>query len=223
MLPSPLASSSRKLRDITEPVRLSFIYDTYAGLPGCGMHRAVARVMAFQRRVVAPSAPRSGWFLKADVQQFYPSLRHTVLLDLLQRLARVCLRKTEPGRCNKEPSGRAGLCPLRRQLQLVSATVRRLSIETREGARMKRKDDFVMQEIASEWLLVPLGAQVMDMNGIVTLNDTGTCVWNLLAENRTADELAAAVSEQFEVDAAAARGDVQAFLDEIARLGMIEQ
>lgn len=88
---------------------------------------------------------------------------------------------------------------------------------------MKRKDDFVMQEIASEWLLVPLGAQVMDMNGIVTLNDTGTCVWNLLAENRTADELAAAVSEQFEVDAAAARGDVQAFLDEIARLGMIEQ
>jgi sensor domain CHASE-containing protein len=88
--------------------------------------------------------------------------------------------------------------------------------------QVKRKTDFIMHNIGDEWLLVPLGAQVMDMNGIITLNDTGVCVWNLLAEERTADELAAAVAEQFEVDSATARGDVQAFLDEIARLGMVE-
>ncbi len=88
---------------------------------------------------------------------------------------------------------------------------------------MKRKADFAMQNVGGEWMLVPLGAQVMDMNGLVILNDTGACVWELLAEERTADELAAAVAEQFEVDAATARGDVQAFLAEIARLGTIEQ
>ena len=87
---------------------------------------------------------------------------------------------------------------------------------------MKRKDDFAIANVDCEWLMVPLGAQVMDMNGIVILNDTGACVWNLLAEERTTDELAAAVAAEFEVDAATARRDVQAFLDEIARLGMIE-
>jgi len=87
---------------------------------------------------------------------------------------------------------------------------------------MKRKADFAMQDIGGEWLLVPLSAQVMDMNGLVILNDTGACVWNLLAEERTTDELAAAVAAESEVDAATARRDVQAFLDEIARLGMIE-
>lgn len=87
---------------------------------------------------------------------------------------------------------------------------------------MKRKDDFAIANVDGEWLMVPLGAQVMDMNGIVILNDTGACVWNLLAEERTTDELAAAVAAEFEVDAATARRDVQAFLDEIARLGMIE-
>ena len=87
---------------------------------------------------------------------------------------------------------------------------------------MKRKDDFAIANVDGEWLMVPLGAQVMDMNGIVILNDTGACVWNLLAEERTTDELAAAVAAEFEVDAATARRDVQAFLDEIARLGIIE-
>jgi RNA-directed DNA polymerase len=63
----------------------SFIYDTYAGLPDRGVHRAVARVMAFQRRVAPPSDPRSGWILKTDVQHFYPSLHHEVLLALFRR------------------------------------------------------------------------------------------------------------------------------------------
>jgi hypothetical protein len=86
---------------------------------------------------------------------------------------------------------------------------------------MKRKADFLMQNVGGENLLVPLGAQVMDMNGLITLNETGACVWELLAEDRTADELAFALAARFDVDAATARADVQAFLDETARLGML--
>ena len=63
----------------------SFIHDTYAGLPERGVHRAVERAMKFQRRVAMPTAPRSGWFLKTDVQNFYPSLRHDILLGLLHK------------------------------------------------------------------------------------------------------------------------------------------
>ena len=88
---------------------------------------------------------------------------------------------------------------------------------------MKRKADFIMQNVGGENLLVPLGAQVMDLNGIVTLNDTAACVWELLAQERTVDELASAVAEQFDVDAATAHADVQTFLDEIARLGLLEK
>jgi hypothetical protein len=88
---------------------------------------------------------------------------------------------------------------------------------------MKRKNDFMMQNVGGGvTLLVPLGAQVMDLNGFVTLNDTAACVWELLAQDRTADELAGAVAEEFDVDAATARADVQAFLDEIAGMGLLE-
>ena len=37
---------------------------------------------------------------------------------------------------------------------------------------MKRKADFMIQKVGGENLLVPLGAQVMDLNGIITMNNT---------------------------------------------------
>jgi len=81
----------------------------------------------------------------------------------------------------------------------------------------------MMQSVGGENLLVPLGARVMDLNGLITLNNTAACVWELLAQERTLDELTAAVAERFEVDPACAHADVQTFLGEITRLGLLEQ
>ena len=86
---------------------------------------------------------------------------------------------------------------------------------------MKRKPDFMMQNVGGENLVVPLGAQVMDLNGLITLNDTAACVWELLAQECSLAELAAAVAKRFDVTPERARADVQTFLDEIARLGML--
>lgn len=87
---------------------------------------------------------------------------------------------------------------------------------------MKRKNDFIMQDVGGENLLVPLGAQVMDLNGLITLNDTAACVWELLAAERSLDELTAAVAERFDVDHETACADVQTFVDEIAKMGLLE-
>ena len=86
---------------------------------------------------------------------------------------------------------------------------------------MKRKADFMMQKVGGENLLVPLGAEVMHLNGIITLNDTAACVWELLAEERSLDELTAAVAERFDVADGIARADVQAFVDEVGQLGLL--
>jgi len=80
----------------------------------------------------------------------------------------------------------------------------------------------MLQNVGGVALLTPLGAQVMEMNGLVILNDTACCVWELLAEERTLDELTAIVVERFAVEPVRARADVQTFLDEIAPLGMVD-
>ena len=87
---------------------------------------------------------------------------------------------------------------------------------------MKRKDNFVMQNVAGENLLVPLGEKVMDMNAIITLNATSAHIWSLLDRDRTIDELTAAVVERFDVDHARAHTDIEMFLKEIGELGLLQ-
>ena len=87
---------------------------------------------------------------------------------------------------------------------------------------MKRKPDFAMQNVGGEYLLVPLGAQVMDMNGIITLNATGACIWEALEVERTTDEVAALVAERFDVALEQARADVEVYVAQIAEMGLIE-
>lgn len=91
-----------------------------------------------------------------------------------------------------------------------------------QRASIKRKADFKLQNIGGENLLIPLGAQVMDMNGLITLNDTAACVWEHLAEERSLDELITAVVERFDVAPETARTDVQSFIDKIILMGLLE-
>lgn len=49
---------------------------------------------------------------------------------------------------------------------------------------MNVKLDFVLREIAGETLLVPAGKTALDLNGMLTLNETGAALWRMLPEAR---------------------------------------
>jgi hypothetical protein len=53
------------------------------------------------------------------------------------------------------------------------------------------------------------------------MNDTASYIWELLREECSLDDLTKAVAEQFEVDLEIARTDIQNFLDEISRMGLL--
>jgi hypothetical protein len=78
-----------------------------------------------------------------------------------------------------------------------------------------RKSDFVLRNIGGEYLLVPIGARVLDVDGLIVLNDTARYVWDLLEQGRSLDEMATAVTERFDVGYEQARADTQTFLDSI--------
>lgn len=87
---------------------------------------------------------------------------------------------------------------------------------------MKRKDDLLLQSVGGLDLLVPLGAKVLDMNGMVVLNSTGCYIWELLAEDRSLEELVAAVVDRFAVGDEQAGADVRAFVDDLSQRGWID-
>ena len=79
-----------------------------------------------------------------------------------------------------------------------------------------------MKEVAGASLLVPLGAQVKVCNSIITLNETAACLWELLSEERSLEELTDMVAEQFDVSTDTARADIQSFLDKLNLSGLLE-
>ncbi len=87
---------------------------------------------------------------------------------------------------------------------------------------MKRSPDFRLQRLGGQDLLVPLGAKVLEMNALITLNPVGRCVWELLAEDRSPDDIAAAVAAWFAVDPERAGADVRAFLADLEGRGLLE-
>ena len=87
---------------------------------------------------------------------------------------------------------------------------------------MRRRDGFVHQQIGDEHLLVPTGVLVRELNGIVTLNETGAFIWSLLETDCTMTALADAVAANFQVDAKAALVDVEAFVAGMGELGLLE-
>lgn len=88
---------------------------------------------------------------------------------------------------------------------------------------MRRKETFLLETIGDGNVLVPLGAQVVDLNGVVVLNTTARYIWEMLAEDRSAEELAAAIVDKFDIDLETARADVEMFAVEIARIGLLEK
>ena len=67
--------------ELLDPVvRRGFIADTYACLPDRGVHRAVARFVAFARE-----RGGQGYLLQCDVSRYFASVDHAVLLGLLER------------------------------------------------------------------------------------------------------------------------------------------
>jgi retron-type reverse transcriptase len=61
-----------------------FIFDSYSCRPNKGTHRAVKRLKKFTRSLSRNNS-RSIYALKCDVQKFFDSVDHNILLELIQR------------------------------------------------------------------------------------------------------------------------------------------
>lgn len=79
--------------------------------------------------------------------------------------------------------------------------------------KMKLKDGYLLRTIADEWVVVPVGNTVYDFNGIMTLNETGSCLWKKLENDCTLDELTDAVTGEYDVGREIAEADIKEFID----------
>lgn len=85
---------------------------------------------------------------------------------------------------------------------------------------MKIKDGFLLRQVAGQSVVLPTGNE-MDLNMMITLNDTGAFLWEHLQTETDADALVAAVLREYDVDADTARRCVAAFVDKLEANGFL--
>ena len=86
---------------------------------------------------------------------------------------------------------------------------------------MIRNDHFLMQEVAGKFVVVPVGAAASDFPGMITLNETGVELWNLLAQEQTEDTLVKAFLEQYDASEEQIREDIRKFTQRLIQVGAV--
>ena len=87
---------------------------------------------------------------------------------------------------------------------------------------MKIKKGFAKRSIAGANIVVPVGKNIKDFNGMITLNESGAFLWDCLTKNTTLDALVKKLLNEYDVDEATARADAETFVKLLKDNGIIE-
>lgn len=86
---------------------------------------------------------------------------------------------------------------------------------------MRVSDEFVLREIAGEYLLVPVGSAASGFHGLITLNETGNLLFSALSRECTVGDLTTLLTAEYDVDLQTARADVLEFLQQLRDVGAL--
>ena len=87
---------------------------------------------------------------------------------------------------------------------------------------MKIKDNFMLRQIADTHVVLPVDTDMLDFNGMITLNETGCMLWKMLECECEAKELVDALLDEFEVSSEQATADVEEFLNKLKSIDCLE-
>lgn len=86
---------------------------------------------------------------------------------------------------------------------------------------MVRNENFIKRQIGTGFAIVAVGEATKRFNGIISVNETGSFIWDQLEKPITAEELTEKITAQYGVDAATAAADAEKFLEVLRSVGAV--
>lgn len=88
---------------------------------------------------------------------------------------------------------------------------------------MIRSKDFIKRKIATQYVIVAVGAATKRFNGMISVNETGSFIWDALESDISMDELVGRITENYEIDADTARAHATDFVNTLKGVGAIAE
>ena len=86
---------------------------------------------------------------------------------------------------------------------------------------MRIEKEFVLREIAGDYIIIPIGSTALEFHGLITVNEVGVTLWKMLQEEVTMEDLVQGVLAEYDVEEEVAREDIQEFLDTLVSGGIL--
>lgn len=87
---------------------------------------------------------------------------------------------------------------------------------------MQVKSGFKLNEVCGQTFLVPMGESNIDFSKLIALNESSMLLWKRMSEGEfTTDDLVKTLLDEYEVDEATARKDVEAIVEQFKSEGVV--
>lgn len=80
---------------------------------------------------------------------------------------------------------------------------------------MKLKYDFAVREVAGKTVAIPVGEATENFDCMITLNESGAFIFNLLKQEITEEEILKAFLKEYDATEQQAKGTIDAFLEKL--------
>ena len=87
---------------------------------------------------------------------------------------------------------------------------------------MKLKDGFLLRNVAGQAVVLPAGG-TLDLNMMITLNETGAFLWERLQKETNEAALTAALLGEYDVDELTAQKSVATFVQKLRDNGFLAE
>ena len=88
---------------------------------------------------------------------------------------------------------------------------------------MKIKDGYILKSVAGSNVVIATGVERMDFRGIITFNDTGAEIFNMLNGTYTVEEIIEKLAKDYEISYDVVKADVMNLIEKMRSQGLIEE
>ena len=86
---------------------------------------------------------------------------------------------------------------------------------------MRIKEGYVLRKVADSGVIVSM--EELDCNHLMTLNQTGMDLWEMLQNDSSLEDLVQQMLSSYDVDEETLRKDISLFLDKIREAGLLDE
>lgn len=86
---------------------------------------------------------------------------------------------------------------------------------------MRISDQYMLRQVADEYLVIPVGEAALKVRGLLALSESGSLLYRRLREGASEAELVQTLLAEYDIDADTARADTRSFLEQMRRMGIL--